>query len=615
MAKAKKTSKKKETKQKKEQITNDTDLEKTLPKEAQEKLKAIKKDLEKFQKKVIEKFDKYIMGMALLPPERPKEGEKPKDNINIFVLVDDSDSKKMSKQELGEKLGKIIGEQATEVNKKIKTEVMIASELWQNCYDQRHDLLEMLAVAAPLYDNGVLASIKVAEVHKQMALKKFEKYIVSYVLAGSITKGLATDKSDIDTYIIIDDTDVKRMTRAELRDKLRAIIIGMGIEAGTITGIKNKLHVQIYLLTDFWDSIRECHPVIMDFLRDGIPFYDRGVFMPWKQLLEMGRVKPSRESITMFMDIGDQSFQRVDAKMKEIAMEDLALSILYPSQAALMMVGHPPPAPKAAAKEMRTVFVKKMNLLEEEYITILDHAIKTRKAIEHGDKEKVTGKELDKLMTDNKRYLERIKKLFKKLEENKQKESVVWMYESVITAIRDILRLEDKEPSSDTDEIKMFKSEIINKGLMHERTLRMITDVIKAKDDYNNNKLSAAELEKVQTSQNQLMKDLIEYMQRKRGRSIERTKVRVKHGEKFGEIILLGNVAFIIPDLDKEDKEIFKAKIKKDGSLSPEENSSFEEFEKYLAETEIPDRAFIKEPLFENLRKIFGKDVEILVNY
>jgi len=29
----------------------------------------------------------------------------------------------------------------------------------------------------------------------------------------------------------------------------------------------------------------------------------------------------------------------------------------------------------------------------------------------------------------------------------------------------------------------------------------------------------------------------------------------------------------------------------------------------------IPPRVFIKEPIFENLKDIFGKDVEILVNY
>ena len=80
-----------------------------LPKEAQQKLKAIKIKLDKFKKKVVEKFDKYIMGIALMPPEKPEDGkEEDKEKINVLVLVDDSDSQKMSKLELKDKLTSII---------------------------------------------------------------------------------------------------------------------------------------------------------------------------------------------------------------------------------------------------------------------------------------------------------------------------------------------------------------------------------------------------------------------------------------------------------------------------------------------------------------------------
>ena len=96
---------------------------------------------------------------------------------------------------------------------------------------------------------------------------------------------------------------------------------------------------------------------------------------------------------------------------------------------------------------------------------------------------------------------------------------------------------------------------------------------------------------------------------------IERAKIRVKHGNRFGEVILLGNVAFIIHDIDHEEKEISKAKIKEDGSLGTTQKSSLEELEKSLAKVEIPPKVFIKEPIFEDLKNIFGKDVEILVNY
>src|SRR3989338_6628323 len=191
-----------------------------LPDDVQEKLKAIKSKLEKFQKRVLEKFDKYIMGMALMPPPKPEELQqlqqmqlppgqvmpplqspaepKPedKDKIHVLVLVDDSDSRTMSKIELRDKLTTIVQSIGKEIDPNITPQTLILSELWQNCFDAKYELLQLIALSAPVYDTGMLQAIKIAEVHKTMVLKKFEKYIVSYVLAGSLVQGKATPTSD-----------------------------------------------------------------------------------------------------------------------------------------------------------------------------------------------------------------------------------------------------------------------------------------------------------------------------------------------------------------------------------------------------------------------------------
>src|SRR3989338_2688175 len=300
-----------------------------LPQEAQEKLKKLKAQLEKFKSEALKKFDQYIIGITLLPPPKPREGEKiNKDLISVMMLIDDTDSTKMSKYELRTKLQDIMDKIAKEIDPNLVPEVIILSELWQNCYDAKYDLLQLIAMGAPVYDKGMLAAIKIAEVHKSMVLKKFEKYIVSYVLAGSLTQGRATPTSDIDVWVVIDDTDVKKMTRVELKDKLRAIIIGMGIEAGDLTGIKNKINIQVYILTDFWENLKEANPIIFTLLRDGVPFYDRGIFMPWKQLLKMGKIKPSAEAIDLFMSSGDSMIKRVSYTLKTLGMEDTYYAIL-----------------------------------------------------------------------------------------------------------------------------------------------------------------------------------------------------------------------------------------------------------------------------------------------
>ncbi|MFC1800805.1 nucleotidyltransferase domain-containing protein [Nanoarchaeota archaeon] len=587
-----------------------------LPKEAQEKLKEIKVKLDKFKKSVLDKFDKYISGIALLPPPKPVEGKQPdKDKINVLVLVDDSDSKKMSKFELKDKLSTIIAGISKDIDPNLIPQTVILSELWQSCYDGKYDLLQTIALAAPVYDVGMLAAIKISEVHKTMVLKKFEKYIVSYVLAGSLVQGRATPSSDIDVWIVIDDTDVKKMTRAELKDKLRAIIIGMGIEAGEMTGIKNKINIQVYILTDFWDSLKEANPIIFTLLRDGVPFYDRGVFMPWKQLLKMGKIKPSREAIDMFMGSGEQMLKRVHNKLTDMGMEDIYYAILTPSQAALMMFGIPPPAPKETAELMREVFVKKEKLLEDKFVNILETAIQTRKDIEHGTKKELSGKDIDELLSNSEKYLKRINRLFTQIEKMKDEESMLHIYESVVTIIRDLMRMEGIEKVSDKEMVNLFEKELVLLGKIPEKYLRMLNKIVKAKKDYDNKKLTKQEIEDVKKESGQFVKFLVEYMQRKRGRELERAKIRVKHGNRYGEVLLLDDVAFIIHDIDHEEKEISKAKINADGSLGATKRTTLEEMEKSLAGSKIPPKTFIKEPIFENLRDIFGKDVEVLINF
>ncbi len=171
-----------------------------IPKEMEAKLKEIKVKLDKFKKKVLDKFDKYIVGISLLPPEKPQEGKKEDKKINVLVLVDDTESKKMPKYELKEKMAAIMDSLAKEIDENIRPSPLLLTELWQSCYDGKTDVLKMIALGAPIYDTGMLGAVKLAEVHKTMVLKKFEKYIVSYVLAGSLVQGRATKTSDPGLY-------------------------------------------------------------------------------------------------------------------------------------------------------------------------------------------------------------------------------------------------------------------------------------------------------------------------------------------------------------------------------------------------------------------------------
>ena len=177
------------------------------------------------------------------------------------------------------------------------------------------------------------------------------------------------------------------------------------------------------------------------------------------------------------------------------------------------------------------------------------------------------------------------------------------------------MKLEGIERARDVEIFNIFEDELVSQGKIPAKYLRLLNEFLEAKKDYDTGKLTKAEAEKIKKKSGEFIKFLVEYMQRKRGIEIERARIRVKHGNRYGEVLLLDKEAYIIHDLDHEEKEISKARIKPDGSLGVPEKSSLEEMEHALANVQIPPKVFIKEPIFEDLKRFFGKDVEVLVNY
>ena len=143
-----------------------------LPPELEKKLSKLKTTLDKFKDGVLGKFGDYIVGITLLPPEKPKEGEKVDEKaINLLVVVDDTTSQKMSKDELHQKFSTIISKIAEDTDKNLKAQSVLLTDIWLNCYDGKFELNHLISIAAPIHDTGMLAAIKIAEIHKSMVIK------------------------------------------------------------------------------------------------------------------------------------------------------------------------------------------------------------------------------------------------------------------------------------------------------------------------------------------------------------------------------------------------------------------------------------------------------------
>ena len=585
--------------------------------ELKKKFNKIKQKLDQLKKELKTKYKEKLIAISLLPPELPKPQipnmpqlpeEKPDPNkINTLVLIDDEEIEEKNKINFIKKVDAEIKKIGSDLDKNLDIKIMALFELRETCYDGKYDILQMIAMGAPIYDpRELLMALKVSEIHKTMVIKKFEKYVVSYVAAGSLFRG--EKANDIDIYIVIDDTDVRRMPRLELKSKLGAIIRSMGVEATMLTNVKKEFHVQVYILTDFWESVKDANPVIFTFLRDGVPLYDRGVFMPWKLLLRMGRIRPSPEAIDLNMDLGQKLIDSVNLRLLSAITMDLYDAILNPSQAALMLYGVSPPTPKETIDLLNEIFVKKEKLLKKEDVEILEKIRKYYKDIEHKKIKTITGKEIDSLLEDSRKYLKKIDIVFKQLQKKKEKEDINEIYNNTIKITKDFLNTK----ATDEQLIKEFKQEI-KKQKLPDRLLESFKSITKTKKDHK--KLSKQEIEKVKKEANIFTKTLFEKIQLKRGKELERCKIRFKYGELYGEVLLLDKIAFITSNIDAVEKEISKAKILSNGGLSSLEKSSSQELEQYIIKNKLPKNVFIKEKIFEDLKKIFGKDIEILITY
>src|SRR3989339_2157064 len=428
-------------------------LDSQVQEEIKKKFDQIKKDLEKFKDLLLKDYKKNLVGVVLLPPKQPDKnfqplypGEKPpeidKNAIDVLVLLSNPADKKVNKYDFADRVSIEAGKMVKGINDNIKPQVLLLDELKENCFDGKYELLRLISVGVTIYDpKDFLAAIRISEVHKSMVLRKFDKYIVSYVAAGSLFRG---DKksNDIDVYVVVDDTDVKRMSRFELKDKLRAIIIGQGSEASRMTGVNKQFHVQTYILTDFWESVKDANPVIFTFLRDGVPLYDRGMFAPWKLLLRKGKITPTPESIESYIKSGAEILDRTKQKLKAMAMEDFHWALITPTQGVLMSLGISAPAPKQAAEVMRKHLVKP-GLLEEEYVTIWEDVNNLRKDIEHGKIKDVSAKQIEELLEKSEQYLKRLDKLVKDVESQTSKKEIEQLYDKSVEDMTAALKMID----------------------------------------------------------------------------------------------------------------------------------------------------------------------------
>lgn len=260
------------------------------------------------------------------------------------------------------------------------------------------------------------------QVYVEAVVKKFGKYIKAMAVGGSHKTGLGKKKtSDIDVPIIVDDTDVRRMTRPELKEKLFERMCEMAYP------ISKKIHPQPYLLTEFWEYVREGNPVIYNLvLRDAVILYDTGFLLPMQMLLKMGNIKPSKEAVDKHMNVSKQLIKLTKDTMLSKLVYNLEQAAVSSTQAILMELGIRPPPPKETAEFAEKHLLKERKLITEKDVETVAVAVKIYKQVEHKERKEISAKEFEDLMKSVEEYVKKIDSVLKKIREEKGEK---WLYE------------------------------------------------------------------------------------------------------------------------------------------------------------------------------------------
>ena len=521
--------------------------------EMQKALEKTKKDLEKLKTTLLKKYP-FTQAIGILSPQAIKffiddelgenigkeQMEALQKKVHLYMIVPEDKFKEIGKMK------KEIVDEIDKLKQNVWVYIKTPVDIWESCLDSKFEVVSAVALSFPLHDTGILSSLRVAEIHKTLVLQKFDKYVVSYVIAGSMVRGDATKESDVDVFVIINDTDVKRMPRLELKERLRSMVVGeYATKAIALAGVKaNVLNIQLYLLTDFWESVKDAHPVMFTFIRDGIPLYDRGTFLPWKALLKMGRLKPSPEAIDMFMSMGDKTVKRAKATLLDILVHDIYWGVLTPSQALLMLYGLPPPTPKQTVAEMRKIFFEKEKMIEKKYIDILEKIVGIYKDFEHEKIKEISGTKLDELIQGTEDYIERLKELRKQIEKRTHEKTIEQIYDDVFQLLSAVIG-----KKSHADLVDEFETKLVKTGKFTQQHLKILKEINEAKTEFKKNKLSSQKVDDARKNASILINDLMDYSQRAELASVDKARMIIRYKkagkEMVAELLNFSDVSFL----------------------------------------------------------------------
>ena len=293
---------------------------------------------------------------------------------------------------------------------------------------------------------------------KDKVLEKYKDKIKCIVVMGSVVRDEFKPKSDIDIFIVADDTE-KPMPFDE-KQKMDENILKMAKD------ISPNLSFQpLYTLTEFMDYARIGHPIIYNFIKEGHAVFDAGFFTPFQRLLRQGRIPMTREAIESYMEGAPKKLMRAKTVKLLMLAEDCFYAMLNSAQGVLMFMGVEPPVPNKAYETVKKYLVEP-GLLDEEYSEQLREIIEIRKKIEHKEIMDATGQFVDDWIEKADRFIDKMYELLTVLEQKKKGKVLERTYDVMRKTAVAALKSIDKLPDENEKMPEEFRKQFIDNKLI-----------------------------------------------------------------------------------------------------------------------------------------------------
>jgi predicted nucleotidyltransferase/uncharacterized protein (UPF0332 family) len=303
-----------------------------------------------------------------------------------------------------------------------------------------------------------LTKEKIEKYTKEFKDKVLEKYgdrIKCIVMMGSAARNEFKKTSDVDLFVVIDDTEAP--IDPNEKAKIDADILSIAQRISPTLSFQ-----PLYTLTEFMEYARIAHPIIYNFIKDGKILYDVGFFAPFQRLLQQGKIPITREAIEAYMNDAPKKINRAKTVKLLMLTEDCFYAILNTAQAILMFLGVEPPSPNKAYEEFKKYIVD-TGLAEEKYAIWLKDIVDIRKKIEHKEILDVTGAFVDEWIQKSEEFVDKMFNLLTILEQKKKEKVVERTFDVMKKAIIAALTEKGKQIKDDKIE-EEFKKEFIEPG-------------------------------------------------------------------------------------------------------------------------------------------------------